>query len=110
MDEMWNLWHGCHKKSEGCQHCYVFRRDAEFEKDSNVVTKTSSFNLPIRRDRSGNWKVPSGTLMWTCFTSDWYPPRDSLGLGVPPFIEEADQWREDAWLMMFTVAVTCISS
>ena len=50
---MWNLWHGCHKKSEGCQHCYVFRRDAEFEKDSNVVTKTSCFNLPIRRDRSG---------------------------------------------------------
>ena len=42
-----NLWHGCHKggtcdvdnnivggyQSEGCQHCYVFRRDAEFEKD-----------------------------------------------------------------------------
>ena len=84
---MWNLWHGCHKKSEGCQHCYVFRLDAEFEKDSNVVTKTSSFNLPIRRDRSGNWKVPSGTLMWTCFTSDF-------------FIEEADQWREEAWLMI----------
>ena len=61
-----NLWHGCHKKSEGCQHCYVFRRDAEFEKDSNVVLKTSTFNLPIRRDRQGNWKVPSGTLMWPC--------------------------------------------
>lgn len=84
---MWNLWHGCHKKSEGCQHCYVYCRDAEFGKDSNVVTKTASFNLPIRRDRSGNWKVPSGTLMWTCFTSDF-------------FIEEADAWREEAWLMI----------
>ena len=84
---MWNLWHGCHKKSEGCQHCYVFRRDAEFEKDSNVVAKTASFNLPIRRDRQGLWKVPSGTLMWTCFTSDF-------------FIEEADEWREDVWLMI----------
>ena len=84
---MWNLWHGCHKKSEGCQHCYVYRRDAEFGKDSNVVTKTASFNFPIRRDRSGNWKVPSGTLMWTCFTSDF-------------FIEEADAWREEAWLMI----------
>ena len=60
MSETWNLWHGCHKKSEGCQHCYVFRRDAEFEKDSNIVTKTASFNL----------------------------------------IEEADAWREDAWLMI----------
>ena len=87
MSETWNLWHGCHKKSEGCQHCYVFRRDAEFEKDSNIVTKTASFNLPIRRDRQGNWKVPSGSLMWTCFTSDF-------------FIEEADAWREDAWLMI----------
>ena len=87
MSEMWNLWHGCHKKSEGCQHCYVYRRDAEFEKDSNVVTKTASFNLPIRRDRSGNWKVPSGTLMWTCFTSDF-------------FIEEADEWRIEAWKMI----------
>ncbi len=87
MSKMWNLWHGCHKKSEGCQHCYVYRRDAEFGKDSNVVTKTASFNLPIRRDRSGNWKVPSGTLMWTCFTSDF-------------FIEEADAWREEAWLMI----------
>ena len=87
MSEMWNLWHGCHKKSEGCQHCYVYRRDAEFEKDSNVVTKTASFNLPIRRNRNGNWKVPPGTLMFTCFTSDF-------------FIEEADEWREAAWLMI----------
>ena len=42
---MWNLWHGCHRKSEGCMHCYVFRRDAEFEKDSNIVAKTSSFTI-----------------------------------------------------------------
>ena len=85
--EMWNLWHGCHKKSEGCLHCYVYRRDAEFEKDSNIVTKTSCFDLPIRRNRKGDWKVASGTLMFTCFTSDF-------------FIEEADGWREDAWLMI----------
>ena len=84
---MWNLWHGCHKKSEGCRHCYVYRRDAEFEKDSSVVTKTASFDLPVRHDRKGNWKVPSGTLMWTCFTSDF-------------FIEDADQWRSEAWLMI----------
>lgn len=83
----WNLWHGCHKKSEGCRHCYVYRRDAQFEKDANVVTKTSSFNLPVRRDRSGQWKVPSGTLMWTCFTSDF-------------FIEDADGWRDEAWRMI----------
>lgn len=87
MGEVWNLWHGCHKKSEGCQHCYVYRRDAEYEKNSNVVTKTASFNLPVRRNRKGEWKVPSGTLMWTCFTSDF-------------FIEDADEWRVDAWHMI----------
>ena len=87
MGEVWNLWHGCHKKSEGCQHCYVFRRDAEFEKDSNVVTKTASFNLPVRSNRKGEWKVPPGTLMWTCFTSDF-------------FIEDADEWRGEAWRMI----------
>lgn len=87
--EMWNLWHGCHKKSEGCQNCYVFRRDAEFEKDTNVVMKTSSFNLPIRRDRQGNWKVPSGSLVWTCFTSDF-------------FIDDADVWRKEAWQIINT--------
>lgn len=27
MTMMWNLWHGCHKISERCQHCYVYRRD-----------------------------------------------------------------------------------
>ncbi len=69
MSEMWNLWHGCHKKSEGCKHCYVFRRDAEYEKDSRIVTKTASFNLPIRRDR---WGGLEGSI--------WYADVDLLHL------------------------------
>ena len=28
---MWNLWHGCHKLSAGCKHCYVYRGDARPE-------------------------------------------------------------------------------
>ena len=35
---MWNLWHGCHKWSEGCRHCYVYRTDGKYGKDSSVVT------------------------------------------------------------------------
>lgn len=89
METMWNLWHGCHKKSEGCAHCYVFRRDAEFDKSSDVVRKTSSFNLPLRRDRHHSWKVAPGTLLWTCFTSDF-------------FIDDADEWRQEAWDMIRT--------
>lgn len=87
MDKVWNLWHGCNKKSEGCLHCYVFRRDAEFDIDSTFIRKTRSFDLPIRRNRRGGYKIPSGTLMLTCFSSDF-------------FIEEADVWRIEAWQMI----------
>ena len=29
---MWNPWHGCHKFSTGCQHCYVYRTDGKYGK------------------------------------------------------------------------------
>lgn len=83
---MWNPWHGCHKISEGCKHCYVFREDAArgVEIESNVVHKTSSFNLPLRKNRKKEWKYPSGTDFALCFTSDF-------------LIEEADEWRNEIW-------------
>ncbi len=84
---MWNLWHGCHKVSEGCRHCYVYRGDARREVDSTQVVQTKSFDLPIRKKRNGDYKIPSGTLVYTCFTSDF-------------FVKEADQWRQEAWAMM----------
>lgn len=48
---MWNLWHGCHKLSEGCRHCYVYRTDGKYGKDSSVVTKTEKFDLPLQCKR-----------------------------------------------------------
>ena len=83
---IWNPWHGCHKISAGCAQCYVFREDAArgCEIPTTVVRKTSSFRLPLRRDRKKNWKFPSGTHFWLCFTSDL-------------FIEEADEWRHEVW-------------
>ncbi len=83
----WNLWHGCRKISEGCRNCYVYRIDSKYEKDSGTVAKTRSFNLPVKRGRDRNYKVPSDTLIYTCFTSDF-------------FIEDADEWRIDAWKMI----------
>ena len=62
--QMWNLWHGCHKKSEGCLHCYVYRCDAEFEKDSSTVTKTASlFSLLVLllRQLRLSWRLGSGS-------------------------------------------------
>ena len=83
---MWNPWHGCHKISAGCKHCYVFREDAAFGTaiPSSEVRKTTSFNLPLRRDRKRNWKFPAGTEFALCFTSDF-------------LIEEADEWRSEIW-------------
>lgn len=87
--KMWNLWHGCHKLSTGCKHCYVYRGDAKRGVDSSIVSKTKNFDLPIQKKRNGEYKIPSGTLVYTCFTSDF-------------FIEEADEWRAEAWEMMRT--------
>ena len=87
MTEEWNPWHGCHKYSEGCRNCYVYRMDARHQKDSSIVTKTQNFNLPIRKSRDGSYKIPPGSFVWTCFTSDF-------------LLEDADAWRPEAWAMM----------
>ena len=60
---LWNPWHGCHKLSEGCRHCYVYRGDARRNIDSSVITQTKSFDAPIKRKRNGEYKIPSGTLV-----------------------------------------------
>ena len=84
----WNLWHSCTKVSSGCSHCYVYRRDAEFGRDASIVHKTGSFNLPVRKDRHGNYKLqPDGEYVYTCSTSDFFHPA-------------ADEWRPEAWSMM----------
>ena len=85
--KMWNLWHGCHKLSAGCAHCYVYRGDAKRGVDSSVVAKTKSFDLPVQKKRDGTYKIPSGTWVYTCFTSDF-------------FLEDADPWRAEAWAMI----------
>lgn len=85
---MWNLWHGCHKLSAGCKHCYVYRGDAKRDVDSSIVVQTKNFNLPVRRKRNGDYKIPSGTFVYTCFTSDF-------------FVKDADEWRAEAWEMMY---------
>ena len=78
--KMWNLWHGCHRISAGCRYCYVYRGDAGRDIDSTIVTKTKNFDLPVQKKRNGEYKIPSGTLVYTCFTSD-------------SLVEDADPWR-----------------
>lgn len=83
----WNPWHGCIKYSEGCKHCYVYRRDEKIGRDPAVTSKTKSFTLPVQKNRPGTYKIPSGATLFTCMTSDF-------------FIEKADAWREEAWAMI----------
>lgn len=54
---------------------------------SNVVRKTANFNLPIKRKRDKSYKIESGKVVFTCFTSDF-------------LLEEADVWRGECWDMM----------
>ncbi len=73
----WNPWHGCKKVSAGCKYCYMFRDKERYKQDPTVVLRSkSNFRSPL------NWKEPQ--VIFTCSWSDW-------------FIEEADQWRDEAW-------------
>lgn len=84
----WNPFHGCKKYSPGCEHCFVFQMDRRYGRDTNDIHKVkTNFNLPIKKDRQGNYKHPNGTHFKTCFTSDF-------------FMEEVDAWRSECWDMI----------
>ena len=85
----WNPWHGCTKISPGCKFCYVYRQDEMYgaEVASNLVRKTAQFNLPLKRKRDKSWKIESGKMVFTCFTSDF-------------LLKDADEWRAECWQMM----------
>lgn len=87
--EDWNPWHGCRKISPGCKYCYVYRQDEMYGSGapSSLCRKTGAFNLPVKRSRDGNYKIESGKIVFTCFTSDF-------------LLEDADEWRPECWEMI----------
>ena len=54
---------------------------------SDVVRKTGAFALPMKRRRDRSYKIPSGSIVFTCFTSDF-------------LLDDADEWRGECWQMM----------
>lgn len=84
MSVSWNPWHGCIKISEGCENCYVYRIDGKHQRDSSKVCRNSDFDLPVRLSKKGGYKIPSGEMVYTCFSSDF-------------FLDDADEWRLEAW-------------
>lgn len=87
--EDWNPWHGCTKISPGCKYCYVYRQDERYNSKivSSECKKNKTFDYPIQRKRDGSYKLPSGKVVFTCFTSDF-------------LLEDADEWRPDCFKMM----------
>lgn len=84
----YNPWHGCHKLSAGCLHCFIYSMDRQFNRDSSIVQKTKSFDLPLQRDRQKAYRLKAADgIVYTCLSSDF-------------FIEEADLWRRDVWAMI----------
>lgn len=85
---IWNPWHGCRRISPGCANCYVYRRDESIGKDASVIAKTGDYDLPLRKNRKGEYKLsPAGDVVYACMTSDF-------------FLEEADEWRQECWDMI----------
>lgn len=84
---LWNPWHGCHKISAGCLHCYVYRRDGTIDKDASIVSKNADFDLPVKLRRDKTYKLCPPEPVYTCLTSDF-------------FIEEGDAWRGECWRMI----------
>lgn len=79
-DATWNPWHGCHKVSAGCKNCYMFAEKRRYSQNPDVVVRSkTTFSAPLK------WKEPK--LVFTCSWSDF-------------FIEEADEWRQEAYTIM----------
>lgn len=85
MHDIWNPWHGCVKKSEGCDNCYMYFLDRQRNADGRRIYKVkNNFDYPLQKDRSGGYRVMSGEQLRVCMTSDF-------------FLAEADGWRNEAW-------------
>ena len=62
--------------------------DSQKEKNGSDIYKVkTNFNLPLKKNRNGEYKIPSGATIRVCMTSDF-------------FLEEADKWRNEVWDMI----------
>ena len=73
MHDIWNPWHGCIKKSEGCRNCYMYFLDRQRNQDGSLIYKVkNNFDYPMHKDKSGAYKIKSGEQLRVCMTSDFF--------------------------------------
>lgn len=83
----WNPWHGCHKFSDGCKHCYIHKGNIKRGIDTNIIEKSDKFSAPIEKNKSGDYKMKAKSIVYVSFNSDFFLP-------------DADEWRKDCWRMI----------
>ncbi len=92
MGKMWTPWSGCYPASEGCKYCYFYGEHSKRHRQNDVI-KTNDFYKPLEtiympRKKITKLKIESSDKnVGVCFDSDF-------------FIEEADEWRNEAWSIM----------
>lgn len=81
-----NFWHGCQKVSEGCKYCYMFRDKERWHQDGSQVvrSKPSTIKSTLTKLYHEQASLEKPLKIFTCSWSDF-------------FIEQADNWREEAW-------------
>lgn len=84
---MWNPWRGCHRRSEGCQYCYIHKGDSKRGVDTDRIVKLDGYDAPIAKTKTGLYKMKPGQTVYLCFSSDF-------------LLEDADEWRDGCWAMM----------
>src|SRR3990167_4980051 len=75
-DHTHNFWYGCKKVSAGCKFCYAELEMTRYGREFRIVARAKGFGKPL------SWKEPAKVFVnsWSDF-----------------FIEEADEWRAEAW-------------
>lgn len=82
----WEPWSGCYPVSDGCTNCYFYGPYGK-RQGQNTAEKTAEFQKPLAKTAKGEYRIPGGKIVATCFASDF-------------FIPEADAWRAEAWRMI----------
>jgi len=86
----WNPWQGCHKVSDGCRYCYMFREKRRYGQKPDVVVRSAENTVyaPPGWNKRVQGNYPCGRpLVFVCSWSDFW-------------IEEADIWRDEAMEIM----------